>query len=111
MSMVQAGPATDAVIDEIVPHLDDGDIVIDGGNANFRDTQRRHAKLAEQGLHFLGVGVSGGEEGALNGPSIMPGGDREPYDQSVKPIFEAIAARSTGLRAAPMWAPTAPGTT
>ena len=67
MSMVQAGAATDAVIDEIVPHLDRGDILIDGGNANFRDTQRRHAKLAEQGIHFLGVGVSGGEEGALNG--------------------------------------------
>ena len=78
MSMVQAGAATDAVIDEIAPHLDKGDVLIDGGNANFRDTQRRHAKLAEQGIHFLGVGVSGGEEGALNGPSIMPGGDREP---------------------------------
>jgi 6-phosphogluconate dehydrogenase len=96
MSLVQAGPATDAVIDEIVPHLDRGDIVIDGGNANFRDTQRRHAALAEQGIHFLGVGVSGGEEGALNGPSIMPGGDREPYDESVRPIFEAIAADVDG---------------
>ncbi len=96
MSMVQAGAATDAVIDEIAPHLDRGDIVIDGGNANFRDTQRRHAKLAERGIHFLGVGVSGGEEGALNGPSIMPGGDREPYDESVKSIFEAIAARVDG---------------
>jgi 6-phosphogluconate dehydrogenase len=96
MSMVQAGPATDAVIDEIVPHLDEGDIVIDGGNANFRDTQRRHQALAEKGLNFLGVGVSGGEEGALNGPSIMPGGNREPYDESVKPIFEAIAASVDG---------------
>jgi 6-phosphogluconate dehydrogenase len=96
MSMVQAGEATDAVIDEVAPHLDRGDIMIDGGNANFRDTQRRHAKLAEQGIHFLGVGVSGGEEGALNGPSIMPGGDREPYDESVKPIFEAIAASVDG---------------
>ncbi len=96
MSMVQAGEATDAVIDEVVPHLDRGDVMIDGGNANFRDTQRRHAKLAEQGIHFLGVGVSGGEEGALNGPSIMPGGDRDPYDESVKPIFEAIAASVDG---------------
>jgi 6-phosphogluconate dehydrogenase len=96
MIMVQAGQATDAVIDEIVPHLDSGDILIDGGNANFRDTQRRHAALAEKDLHFLGVGVSGGEEGALNGPSIMPGGDREPYDQWVKPIFEAIAAEVDG---------------
>ena len=96
MSMVQAGPATDAVIDEIAPHLDRGDVLIDGGNANFRDTQRRHAKLAEHGIHFLGVGVSGGEEGALHGPSIMPGGDREPYDESVKEIFEAIAAQVDG---------------
>ncbi|MFZ0041853.1 MAG: NADP-dependent phosphogluconate dehydrogenase [Solirubrobacteraceae bacterium] len=96
MSMVQAGPATDAVIDDVAPHLDRGDILIDGGNANFRDTQRRHAKLAEQGIHFLGVGVSGGEEGALEGPSIMPGGDREPYDEAVKPIFEAIAADVDG---------------
>ena len=96
MSMVQAGAATDAVIDEIAPHLDSGDVLIDGGNANFRDTQRRHAALAQRGIHFLGVGVSGGEEGALNGPSIMPGGDRAPYDDSVKPIFEAIAADVDG---------------
>ncbi len=96
MSMVQAGEATDAVIDEIAPHLDTGDILIDGGNANFRDTQRRHAALAAKQIHFLGVGVSGGEEGALNGPSVMPGGDREPYDASVKPVFEAIAANVDG---------------
>jgi len=96
MSMVQAGDATDAVIEDIVPHLDRGDILIDGGNANFRDTQRRHAAMAQRGVHFLGVGVSGGEEGALNGPSIMPGGDREPYDESVKPILEAIAADVDG---------------
>jgi 6-phosphogluconate dehydrogenase len=96
MSMVQAGPATDAVIDQIAPHLDEGDILIDGGNANFRDTQRRHGALAEASIHFLGVGVSGGEEGALNGPSIMPGGDPEPYDQHVKPIFETIAASVGG---------------
>jgi 6-phosphogluconate dehydrogenase len=96
MSMVQAGAATDAVIGEIAPQLDAGDVLIDGGNANFRDTQRRHAALAEQGIHFLGVGVSGGEEGALSGPSIMPGGDREPYDESVKHIFEAIAAEVDG---------------
>ncbi len=96
MSMVQAGGATDAVIDEIVPYLDAGDVLIDGGNANFRDTQRRHDAMDEHGIHFLGVGVSGGEEGALNGPSIMPGGDREPYDESVKPILEAIAAKVDG---------------
>jgi 6-phosphogluconate dehydrogenase len=96
MSLVQAGAATDAVIEDIVPHVDPGDIIIDGGNAHFRDTQRRHAALAERGIHFLGVGVSGGEEGALNGPSIMPGGDREPYDEWVKPIFETIAAQVDG---------------
>jgi 6-phosphogluconate dehydrogenase len=96
MSMVQAGPATDAVIEEIAPYLSEGDILIDGGNAHFRDTQRRHQALAEQGVHFIGTGVSGGEEGALNGPSIMPGGDRDAYDESVKPIFEAIAAEVDG---------------
>jgi 6-phosphogluconate dehydrogenase len=96
MTMVKAGDAVDAVIDEIVPHLDRGDVLIDGGNSLFRDTQRRHAKLEQQGIHFLGVGVSGGEEGALNGPSIMPGGDREPYDELVRPIFEAIAADVDG---------------
>jgi 6-phosphogluconate dehydrogenase len=96
MSMVQAGPPTDAVIDEIATHLDAGDVLIDGGNANFRDTQRRHAALAEQDIHFLGVGVSGGEEGALKGPSIMPGGDQAPYDASVKAIFESIAADVDG---------------
>jgi 6-phosphogluconate dehydrogenase len=96
MSMVQAGAATDAVIDELVPHLDQGDVLIDGGNANFRDTQRRHRDVGSHGIHFLGVGVSGGEEGALNGPSIMPGGDRDAYERSVAPILEAIAANVDG---------------
>jgi 6-phosphogluconate dehydrogenase len=96
MSMVQAGPATDAVIDEIAPHLDAGDVLIDGGNAFFRDTQRRQAALRERGIVFIGAGVSGGEEGALNGPSIMPGGDPEAYEQSVQAIFEAIAADVDG---------------
>ena len=96
MTMVKAGDPVDAVIAEIVPHLDRGDVLIDGGNSLFRDTQRRHAALAEQGIHFLGVGVSGGEEGALNGPSIMPGGGRRPYDELVRPIFEAIAADVDG---------------
>jgi 6-phosphogluconate dehydrogenase len=96
MSMVQAGPATDAVIDEIAPHLDDGDVLIDGGNAFFRDTQRRQAALRERGIVFIGAGVSGGEEGALNGPSIMPGGDPEAYERSVRAIFEAIAADVDG---------------
>ena len=96
MSMVQAGAPTDAVLDDIAQYADRGDIIIDGGNAYYRDTQRRHAKLAERGIHFIGSGVSGGEEGALNGPSIMPGGDRGAYDASVKPIFEAIAAQVDG---------------
>ena len=96
MSMVQAGPATDAVVSQILPHLDAGDVLIDGGNANFRDTQRRHDAASQSGVHFLGVGVSGGEEGALNGPSIMPGGDREPYERNVQAIFEAIAADVDG---------------
>jgi 6-phosphogluconate dehydrogenase len=89
--MVQAGGPTDAVIDELVPLLDEGDIVIDGGNARFTDTIRRTTALAERGLHFVGTGVSGGEEGALNGPSIMPGGSDESY-AIVGPMLESIAA-------------------
>jgi 6-phosphogluconate dehydrogenase len=96
MVMVKAGEATDAVINEFAPLLEPGDMIIDGGNAHFHDTRRREAKLKDQGLHFVGMGVSGGEEGALNGPSIMPGGDPDAYDASVKPIFEAIAAQVDG---------------
>ena len=93
--MVKAGEATDAVIDELVPLLDEGDIVIDCGNAHFMDTRRREAALREHGLHFVGCGVSGGEEGALLGPSIMPGGSAESY-QKLGPIFESIAAQVDG---------------
>ena len=93
MCMVKAGDAVDAVIDEIAPRLDEGDVLIDGGNSHFRDTQRRHSALEKRGLRFMGVGVSGGEEGALNGPSIMPGGERGAYDEVVGPILERIAAR------------------
>jgi 6-phosphogluconate dehydrogenase len=89
--MVQAGAPTDAVIDELVPLLDEGDIVIDGGNAHYADTIRRTEALAARGLHFMGTGVSGGEEGALNGPSIMPGGSAEAY-AIVGPMLESIAA-------------------
>jgi 6-phosphogluconate dehydrogenase len=93
--MVKAGGPTDAVIDELVPHLEPGDIVIDCGNAHFVDTRRREAALKERGLHFVGCGVSGGEEGALHGPSIMPGGSVESY-QKLGPMFEAIAANVDG---------------
>jgi 6-phosphogluconate dehydrogenase len=93
--MVQAGPGTDAVIESLVPHLEPGDIVVDGGNAHFEDTRRREAALREAGLHFVGAGVSGGEEGALLGPSIMPGGSTEAYD-ALGPILESIAATVDG---------------
>lgn len=91
--MVQAGVATDAVIDELVPLLDAGDIVVDCGNAHFADTRRREAALAEQGLHFVGRGVSGDEEGAHNGPSIMPGGSEHACAR-LTPILTSIAAEA-----------------
>jgi 6-phosphogluconate dehydrogenase len=94
--MVKAGEATDAVINELVPLLDTGDIVIDCGNAHYMDTRRREAALREHGLHFVGCGVSGGEEGALHGPSIMPGGSAESYAR-LGPIFESIAAQVDGI--------------
>ena len=93
--MVQAGAGTDAVINELVPRLDAGDIVVDCGNAHYTDTRRREAALREHGLHFVGCGVSGGEEGALNGPSIMPGGSAESYAR-LGPMFESIAAQVDG---------------
>jgi 6-phosphogluconate dehydrogenase len=93
--MVKAGGPTDAVIDELVPLLDEGDIVVDCGNSHFADTRRREAQLREHGLHFVGCGVSGGEEGALNGPSIMPGGSPESYAR-LGPMFESIAAQVDG---------------
>ena len=93
--MVNAGPATDAVIDEFAPLLEKGDMIIDGGNAHFKDTRRREAKLKQQQIHFVGMGVSGGEEGALNGPSIMPGGSRESA-AALLPMLEKIAAQVDG---------------
>jgi 6-phosphogluconate dehydrogenase len=93
--MVNAGPATDAVIDEFAPLLEAGDMLIDGGNAHFKDTRRREAKLRQQNIHFVGMGVSGGEEGALNGPSIMPGGSAESY-RDLGPMLETIAAEVDG---------------
>ena len=93
MLMVQAGAGTDATIENLLPHLDKGDILIDGGNTYYKDTIRRSEYLAESGINFIGTGVSGGEEGALLGPAIMPGGQREAYDL-VAPIFEKIAAKA-----------------
>ena len=93
--MVKAGGPVDAVIDELVPLLAPGDTIIDGGNSLYTDTQRRNKYLTDKGLNFLGVGVSGGEEGALNGPSIMPGGQRDAYDR-IAPIFQAISAKVDG---------------
>ncbi len=90
--MVQAGPATDATIEQLKPYLDQGDIIIDGGNAFFVDTLRRSKQLESEGFHFIGTGVSGGEEGALKGPSIMPGGQEEAY-RLVEPILTAISAK------------------
>ena len=90
--MVKAGEATDATINQLKPLLQKGDIVIDGGNTFFKDTQRRNQELSELGFHFIGTGVSGGEEGALTGPSIMPGGQKEAYDL-VAPILTAISAK------------------
>lgn len=95
MLMIQAGAAVDAVLDQLVPLLDEGDIVLDGGNSFFEDTRRRSAALADKGLVYFGVGVSGGEEGARRGPSIMPGGGREAY-AAVQPILEAISAKAEG---------------
>ena len=91
--MVKAGEATDKTIQSLLPHLDKGDILIDGGNTFFKDTIRRNEMLANSGINFIGTGVSGGEEGALKGPAIMPGGQKDAYDL-VAPILEEIAAKA-----------------
>ncbi|NNJ64156.1 MAG: decarboxylating NADP(+)-dependent phosphogluconate dehydrogenase, partial [Xanthomonadales bacterium] len=93
MIMVKAGRAVDLVIESLLPCLEPGDIVIDGGNSQFQDSIRRTRELEEKGLLFIGTGVSGGEEGALKGPSIMPGGNPDAWPH-VKPIFQAIAAKT-----------------
>src|SRR2546428_2886028 len=92
MLMVKAGPTVDEMIDHLLPHLEKGDIVIDGGNSHYPDTNRRTKSLAEKGILFIGTGVSGGEEGARFGPSIMPGGNPAAWPH-VKEIFQAIAAK------------------
>lgn len=93
MVMVQAGGAVDAVIGELVPMLEQGDLIIDGGNSHYTDSERRSREVAAAGLEFMGIGVSGGEEGALWGPSIMPGGSRESW-AGVEPILTAISAKA-----------------
>src|SRR5881275_2950367 len=95
MIMVKAGGPVDAVIGQLAPLLDKGDVIVDGGNSLFTDTQRRCKDLEEKGIHFVGCGVSGGEEGALKGPSLMPGGSRESYE-IIAPIFRKIAAQVDG---------------
>ncbi len=95
MIMVKAGAAVDAMIDLIKPHLDKGDIIIDGGNSYFPDSERRAEQLEAEGFRFIGTGVSGGEEGALKGPSIMPGGSREAYEL-IEQILVAISAKVDG---------------
>ncbi len=95
MMLVPAGPPVDAVILELLPLLSAGDLIIDGGNSHYRDTELRQKTLAEKGLFFLGVGVSGGESGARSGPSLMPGGEPEAYER-IRNIFEATAARVDG---------------
>ena len=92
--MVKAGPATDATIDSLLPLLDDDDILIDGGNTNYQDTIRRNKALAESGINFIGMGVSGGEVGALTGPSLMPG--QEAAYNKVSDILDAIAKAKDG---------------
>src|SRR5438270_904352 len=95
MMMIKAGKPVDIVIGEIVPFLEPGDVLIDGGNSLFTDTARRGKELEEKGIHFVGMGVSGGEEGALKGPSLMPGGSRESWE-IIAPIFRKIAAQVDG---------------
>ncbi|QLG43926.1 NADP-dependent phosphogluconate dehydrogenase [Costertonia aggregata] len=95
MLLVPAGKVVDIVIENLLPNLDEGDIIIDGGNSFYTDTDRREAYLSKKGINFFGAGVSGGAKGARKGPSIMPGGNREAY-RHVKPIFEAVSAKYEG---------------
>jgi 6-phosphogluconate dehydrogenase len=93
MLLVKAGEAVDAFIDQILPHLDEGDLIIDGGNSHFPDTIRREKDLTAKGILYIGTGVSGGEEGARHGPSIMPGGNPKAWPL-VKDLFQAISAKT-----------------
>ena len=98
MMLVPAGAPVDSVIKDLLPHLEKGDLIIDAGNSYFKDTDVRARNLAAKGIQFLGVGVSGGEEGARHGPSIMPGGPKEAYER-VRPILKLPRPRSTAIRA------------
>ncbi|MDO4692186.1 MAG: decarboxylating NADP(+)-dependent phosphogluconate dehydrogenase [Porphyromonadaceae bacterium] len=93
MMMIRAGKPVDMVIEGLLPHLEAGDIVIDGGNSNWEDSERREAHLRQHGIYFVGAGISGGEEGALNGPAIMPGGAVEAWEE-IRPIFQKISAKA-----------------
>ena len=93
--LVMAGKPVDAFIETLLPHIDKGDIIVDGGNSHFPDTNRRCKYLAEKGIRFVGSGVSGGEEGARHGPSLMPGGNEEAWPH-IKHIFQSLAAKSDG---------------
>ncbi|MCD0467728.1 NADP-dependent phosphogluconate dehydrogenase [Flavobacterium sp. ENC] len=95
MLLVPAGKPVDSAIQSLLPHLEEGDIIIDGGNTYFTDTDRRFLELSAKGIHFFGMGISGGEKGARFGPSMMPGGDKKAYER-LRPIFEAIAAKVDG---------------
>lgn len=95
LMMVKAGDVVDETIRSVIPFLSEGDLLIDGGNSFYKDTQRRYEHLKTRGIHFLGMGVSGGEEGALNGPALMPGGDEEGYN-SVRKLLLAISAKAEG---------------
>src|SRR5438132_3216513 len=93
MMMIKAGSPVDETIEKISPYLEKGDVLIDGGNSWFKDTQERTKRLEATGFHFVGSGVYGGEDGARQGPSLMPGGSTESW-QAIQPVFEAIAAKS-----------------
>ncbi len=100
--MVQAGEATDKTIASLTPHLDKGDILIDGGNTFYKDTIRRNKELSDQGFNFIGTGVSGGEEGALKGPSIMPGGQKEAYELVARFSIRLLRVLKTVRLASPI---------
>ena len=106
--MVKAGKPVDAVIGELLEHLDEGDIVVDGGNSLFEDTRRREALLSGKGLHYVGMGVSGGEEGALEGPSMMPGGSSEAWER-IAPMVTRMAARVDGVPCCALMGPDGAG--